>query len=131
MKKKVAARKNPLFKGENTLDFGEDVAIHTMTHEEESTLFLSHYQLYIDPLTRYAKYFETSAKDIDYLFLEIKRYHMQLVLKGKWSEDKYVAVLDDIFTNRAALTVTVLDALGFRYDKGTLDAQRTTSSRRR
>lgn len=122
--------RHPLYQGENALDFGEDFNLTELTPEQETDAFLSKYQQIVDPIVKYSKYFESSAKGIDHIFRDVKIYYKKLVIEGNWSEKKYVAVLDDIFTNRAVLTITTLDLAGLRYDNGKLTSQRSTRRRR-
>lgn len=122
--------RHPLYTGENALDFGLDIDVTELTPEQKTDAFLSKYQRVVDPIVTYDKYFKSSAKGIDHIFRDVKLYYKKLVVEGTWSERKYVAVLDDIFTNRTILTVATLDFTGLRYDNGTLNSQRSKQRRK-
>lgn len=132
--KKPPAKHNPLFKKEeNALDFGEDFDPKILSIEEKQDAFLSKYMEVMDPVGRYKKYFESSAKGVDHILRDIKLYYKKLVLEGSWSERKYVEVIGDLFENRVVISVVTLDRSGLMYDKGQLVSQRKVknSNRRR
>lgn len=122
--KKPPAKHNPLFNQENALDFGEDFDPKVLSDEEKQDAFLSKYMDIVDPIIVYKKYFESSAKDIDHIFRDVKLYYKKLVLQGSWSERKYVEVINDLFENRVVISVVTLDRSGLMYDKGQLSSQR-------
>lgn len=125
----LSVRNHPLYQGQPTLDFGDDFDVITITPEKEQEVFLSKYQRLVKPLIKYEKYFSASAKSKAHIFKEIKLYFKKLVQEGSWTEKKYVEVLDDIFTNRATLSIFILDSVGLRYDKGQLASQRSVNKR--
>lgn len=125
----LPVRHHPLYQGQPTLDFGDGIDTTAITPEKEREAFLSKYQELVDPLIKYEKYFSASAKSTSHIFREIKVNFKKLVQEGSWTEKKYVEVLDDIFTNRATLSVFTLDAAGLRYDKGQLASQRSVRKR--
>lgn len=132
--KKPPAKHNPLFKKEeNALDFGEEFDPKVLSSEEKQDAFLSKYMELVDPVGKYNKYFESSAKGVDHILRDVKLYYKKLVLEGSWSERKYVEVIDDLFENRVVISIVTLDRSGLMYDKGQLASQRnkTRSGRRR
>lgn len=123
--KKPAAKHNPLFmKDENALDFGDEFDPKILTIEEKQDAFMSKYMDVIDPVEKYKKYFESSAKNLDHILRDVKLYYKKLVLEGTWNERKYVEVIDDLFSNRIVISVITLDRAGLMYDKGQLSSQR-------
>lgn len=128
--KEQSIRRHPLYQGEPTLDFGEDLDITELTEEQKCSLFLSKYQELVDPLVKYEKYFNSTAKGIDHIFRDVKLYYKKLVLEGTWTEKKYVTVLDDIFSNRAIFSVVTLDRAGLMFDRGGLSSQRSVRRRK-
>jgi len=123
--KKPAAKHNPLFmKDENALDFGEDFDPKVLTVEEKQDDFMSKYMENIDPVGRYEKYFQSSAKSVDHILRDVKLFYKKLVLEGSWSDRKYVEVINDLFENRITISVVTLDRSGLMYDKGQLTSQR-------
>lgn len=130
--KKPAAKHNPLFmKDESALDFGEDFDPQVLTIEEKQDQFMSKYMDNIDPVGRYEKYFQSSAKGVDHILRDVKLFYKKLVLEGSWSERKYVEVVNDLFENRVTISVVTLDRSGLMYDKGQLASQRKIRRGRR
>lgn len=133
MRKDISARRNPLMKGEATLDFGleaeEDIAI---TDEQKTDAFMSKWMDVVDPFVRYKKYFESAAKDDAHILLEVKRYYRKLVIDGSWTEKKYVAVVNDCMNNNMTITPVTLDVKGRMYDDGKMStgARRSGSGNR-
>lgn len=84
------------------------------TDDDKADYFLSKYMEKVDPITRYKSFFENSAKDIDHNLLDIKRYYKKLVVvEKKWSEEKYILVLDKLLSNKNNnLNIVILDRYG-------------------
>jgi len=132
MKKNIPTKRHPLFKEEETLDFG-DFEVTELTEDQKVDAFISKYMEIFDPIETFSKYFESSAKGVDHILRDVKLYYKKLVLQGNWSEKKYVVVINDIFENRIPLTVVTLDRSGLLFEKEKLNSQRRakTGSRRR
>lgn len=129
--KDTSRKRHPLYRDEPTLDFGQDFVLDEMTEDQKADAFLSKYMDLVDPVGKYEKYFSSSAKNLDHILKEVKIYYKKLVVSGDWTEKKYVAVLDDIFTNRAVLSVMTLDSAGLRHDRGLLASQREVRRKRK
>lgn len=124
---KIPSKRDPRFnKSQPALNFDnyEEEEITLTTDKEKATNFLSRYQQTIHPITKYEKYFKGSAKDIDHIFNEVKNFYTRLVLRGDWGERKFVTVVNDIFENKATLSLMVFDRCGLMYEKEELASQR-------
>lgn len=132
MKKNLPVKRNPHYnEDENALDFGEDFNPKILTDDEKVDAFMSKYMDVVDPVERYKKYFESSAKGLDHILRDIKLYYKKLVVQGSWTERKYVAVINEILENRIVLSVVTLDKTGLMFDREQLASQRSTKRRRR
>lgn len=131
MKKQVATKHHPLFQNEETLDFGEFEDVTELTVDQEVDAFLSKYMDVINPVGTYKTYFDSSAKTIDHILRDVKLYYKKLVLEGKWSERKYVEVINSIFEQKLPISVTVLDTSGLMFDRKALPSQKRSNGRRR
>lgn len=132
MKKNLPVKRNPRYnEDENSLDFG-DALPKELSVEEKSDVFMSKYMDTIDPVERYKKYFQSSAKGLDHILRDIKLYYKKLVAEdNKWTEKKYVEVINDLMENRTVISITTLDRAGLMYDKEQLASQRKSKRRRR
>lgn len=128
-----SARKDPLLQGAQGLIFDnmkpEDV--FELTDAQKATKFLSKYMEVIDPFVTYKEYFQASAKGEAWDMKDVKTQYVALVLKGNWSEEKYVTVINDIFENGAVFSPLTLDFRGRMYEAGQLASQKRQSTRRR
>lgn len=132
MKKNIPVKHNPLYNPEESaLDFGEEFNPKILTDEEKVDAFMSKYMDVVNPVGRYEKYFESSAKSLDHILRDIKLYYKKLVVEGSWTERKYVEVVNDLLENRTVISVTTLDRSGLMFDKEQLASQRKTRRRRR
>lgn len=132
MKKNLPVKRNPIYdENENALDFGESFNPKVLTDEEKVDFFMSKYMEVVNPVERYKKYFESSAKGLDHILRDIKLYYKKLVVEGNWTEKKYVAVINDLLENRTVISITTLDRSGLMFDKEQLASQRKARRRRR
>lgn len=131
MKKNIPVKRNPHYKeDENFLDFGNDFP-KILTNDEKADVFMSKYMDVVNPVARYQKYFESSAKGLDHILRDIKLYYKKLVVEGQWTEKKYVEVINDLLENRTVISITTLDRSGLMFDKEQLASQRKARRRRR
>lgn len=127
MSNKKAKYKKSIYSETKTLDFGG--AEIPLTDDQKVDVFISKYMDIVDPIAIYKNYFESSAKGVDHILLEIKRYYKVLVLGGKWSEKKYVACVNDILEHKVQLNVITLERRGFMFDSNSLSSQKRIKGR--
>ena len=128
----TSARRHPLMLGEQpllTLDEDTDNSGSAddtyLTEEQQATRFMSRWQEKVDPLIRYKDYFESSAKTSSHIFKEIRRFYLQLVINGNWSDGKFVAVVGKIMSdNQHTVNTPTLDVVGRQYDREQIKTQR-------
>lgn len=115
----VSSRRNPEHQGQPSLFDGVDDEIehNNLTDDSKATNFLSRFHEFIDPVSKYSSYFETSAMGMDHIFREVKRFYIKLVLENGWSERKYVYAVESVFYSKQTITPTSLDIAGRRYDR--------------
>lgn len=133
--KHSAIKRDPAILGQPGLNFGQGEYIEP-TDEQKASAFISRYldhmkedNLYEEKLERY---FKGSAKDWAWELRDFKLYYKQLVLSGKWAEEKFIAVLDGIISDVQVVNAVTFDIRGKWYDRsetGRPDASR--QSRRR
>lgn len=119
MRKSEPYKRHPLYQHENPLDLGLD-GIGTpeeMTPEQRASAFLSNFQQYQGGTESYRRYLESSAKEASYIFLEIKRYYIALVVRKGWTERKYLDAICEIFDKRMILGTLTLDRIGLKIDR--------------
>lgn len=125
----TSVKRHPLFQGENTLDFGDEFDVQSLTDEQKADSFMSKYMDVINPIKTYETYFKSSAKSVDHILRDVKLYYRKLVLTNKWSEKKYVKVINQIFEKKLPLTVATLDRGGLIHDREN-STKRSRRSRR-
>ena len=69
----VSSRRNPEHQGQPSLFDGVDDEIehNNLTDDSKATNFLSRFHEFIDPVSKYSSYFETSAMGMDHIFIEV------------------------------------------------------------
>jgi len=121
----IPHRRNALHQGLPGLEFPnikpEDLI--ALTPEQKSEKFLTKYMQIVDPIIRYSEYFDSTAKEISVIYKQIKVGYINLVVTEKWTEKKYVAVINRIFEQKSEINTFILDRIGFMYDNGVLDQQ--------
>jgi hypothetical protein len=116
MSYKVSSRRSPEHQGQPSLFEGTDEDHDTVSDESKATNFLSRFQYYIKPFSKYSNYFNSSGMDRGHICSEIKRHYIDYVLGFGWSERKYVYALEYVFfNNKPLLEETVYDG-GMDYD---------------
>lgn len=129
--KHSAAKHDPFLQGKQNL-FGDlQVDAEVLTDEQKATAFLTKYQELVDPFETYKLYFQSSAKSEAWNMKDVKLYYTQLVLSGRWSEKKYVTVINDVFENGAVFSPVTLETKGRIYEEEGLSSQRRAASSRR
>lgn len=101
-----------------------------LTPEQKSEKFISKYMEVVDPIKRFPQYFNHTAKDVSVIYRQIKVGYVNLVATEKWTEKKYVAVINYIFENTGEINSFTLDRMGFMYDNGALKKRENNSVRR-
>lgn len=129
MDNNTSVKRHPLFQGESTLDFGDELDVQSLTDEQKVDAFMSKYMDVINPIKTYETYFKSSAKSVDHILRDVKLYYRKLVLTNKWSEKKYVKVINQIFEKKLPLTVATLDRGGLIHDREN-NTKRSRRSRR-
>lgn len=130
-----SARNDPFLSGLKGLDFDgvDEEEITELTDEQKATVFLSKYQEKYDPFITFKNYFEASVKGEAWDMRELKNYYLKLVVRGNWSEEKLVTVVNSIYRDNQTMSPVVIDARGRKYDNGSLrvPSETGTNSRRR
>jgi len=130
-----SARKDPFLTGLKGLQFEgiNEEEISELTDEQKATAFLSRYQEKYDPFIAFKNYFEASVKGEAWDMRELKNYYLKLVIRGNWSEEKLITVVNSIYRENQSMSPTVVDARGRKYDNGALrvPAEPGKNSRRR
>lgn len=128
-----SVKNDPLLQGKKGLEFDNisESESTELTPAQKATVFLSKYMDVIDPIDTYSDYFHTSAKGEAWELKDIKTQYVNLVVSEKWSEEKYVAVINDIFENRAIFSPLTLDIRGRMYEQGSLSSQQRLARNKR
>lgn len=132
-----SVKNDPLFQHQPGLTFDDmssDEVIE-LTDEQKATGFVSRYLDHLKADGQYEKfepYFKGSVKDWGWELRDFKRFYVKLVVSEKWTEDKFITVLDSVISDNAILGELILDARGKMYDQGRLkNAGRPKESSRR
>jgi len=134
-----SAKADPLLQGLPGLEFDNLTAaeITATTDEQKAEAFISRY---IESFkededkgaSRWKSYFGASVKGEAWELREVKRFFIQLVVSEKWSEEKFVSVVNSIYRDHLVLNVPTLDARGKFFDQGRMsNSPRRGESRRR
>lgn len=135
---KDSLKNNPLFQQQPGLVFDNlnpEDAIE-LTDAQKATGFISRYLDHLKEGDLYHKklepYFKGSVKDWGWELRDFKRFYITLVVSKKWTEEKYITVLDSIIADNQTLGEITLDIRGKMYDQGRLQKnEKTVPSRRR
>lgn len=102
-----------------------------LSPEEKASFFLSEYNELVDPFTRFPHYWRTSALDPDVILAGVRNGYKRYVLGSfEWTEDKFVAVINEIFERDMEFTQFSFNAISRLYDREELDSQNAQSGRR-
>ena len=116
MSYKVSSRRSPEYQDQPSLFEGTDVDHDTVSDESKATNFLSRFQYYIKPFSKYSNYFNSSGMDKGHICSEIKRHYIDYVLKFGWREQKYVYALESVFYYNKPLIENTICDYGRDYD---------------
>lgn len=134
-----SVRADPLLQGIPGLGFDNltpDEVIAT-TDKQKAEVFISNFvESFKDDedggTERWSSYFGGSVKGEAWELRELKQFYIQLVVSGKWSEDKFSTVIHSMYRDHQVMSVLGLDARGKFYDQGRLEGSvKRGSSRRR
>ena len=131
-KEQPIIRRNARLVGDGGLSFdNQDELNFELTDEEKAQGFISKYQENVDPVGKFKDYFENSAMTVQAIFKIIKESYKKLVINGKWSEKKFVAVITDIFEEGRVFSPLSVDLTGKLFDEGRLSSQVRAKNRQR
>lgn len=128
------ARRDPLLTGLPGLDFEtiETAEVIELTPEQKATAFLTRYLETERPISRYHSYFEASVKGEAWELKELKNFYGKLVATEKWTEEKFISVVNSIYRDNQVMSAVVLDARGRMFDNGAFkEPEKRGNSRRR
>ena len=122
---KVVVKKDPFLQGETTLKFDnfDEEQISELTESQKSDKFMSYWLEVIDPFVKYERFFEESDKSHDLNLNMIKNFHVKYVLRGSWSDRKFVMIIDNILINRFAISIKAFEKSEQLYKEGRLPIQ--------
>lgn len=102
-----------------------------LSDEEKASYFLSQYNELVDPFESYPSYWESTALDYDITLAKVREGYKRYVLGNFcWTEDKYVAVINEIFEREMTFTQFSFDRISKLYDREDLDSQSGRGDRR-
>lgn len=102
-----------------------------LSDEEKASYFLSQYNELMNPFERFPGYWESTALDYDITLAKLREGYKRYVLgKFSWTEDKYVAVINEIFEREMTFTQFSFDRISKLYDREDLDSQSARGDRR-
>lgn len=125
MRKNLPASRNPLFTGEEGLQFdniGQEELIE-LTDAQRADKFLSRWLEIMRPLSKYKRFFDDSDKEIDHNLKLIKNFFQRYVVEEGWDEKQFVMVVDYCLDSRRAISHKIIEAGMALYNKGDLPAQ--------
>lgn len=133
-----SAKADPLLQGLPGLEFDNHTPaeITATTDAQKAEVFISRFVESFKEdddggKDRWSKYFGASVKGEAWELKELKRFYIQLVVSGKWSEEKFTAVVHSIYRDYQIMSVLSLDARGKFYDQGRLTGAIERGSSRR
>lgn len=129
-----SVRKDPLLQQQPGLVFDgllpEEVI--QLTDEQKATAFISRYLEVERPFSSFPEYFKSSVKGEAWELRELKTHFKNLVITEKWTEKKFISVVNSIYRDNQIMSIPSLDARGRIFDQGRLSSGKPeTSSRRR
>lgn len=128
-----SVKRDPLLQQLPGLQFDnlDPAQVIELTPAQQATAFISRYLETEHPLSRYQAYFESSLKGEGWELRELKNFFLDLVVSGKWTEDKLITVVNSIYQDNQIMSVPSLDARGRMYDQGRLGFKEQEQSSRR
>lgn len=116
-------------KGALNFDNGGDAVV--LSAEEKASFFMSQYNEIVDPFRRFPNYWSSTALDFDITLAKLRDGYKRYVLGSfGWDEDKFVAVVNEIFERDMTFTQFSFDRISKLYDREELDSQNARSERR-
>jgi len=113
------------------LNFDNTEQSVVLSADEKASYFMSQYNEIVDPFKRFPSYWESSAIDFDITLAKIRDGYKRYVLGSfGWDEDKFVAVVNEIFDRDMTFTQFSFDRISRLYDREDLDSQNPRSERR-
>lgn len=95
-----------------------------LSDEERASYFMSQYNEIVDPFRRFPRYWELSGIDYEITLGQLRNSYKRYVLGSHgWTEDKFVAVAEQIFERELLFTQFSFDRMGKLYERRELDAQ--------
>lgn len=114
------------------LNFDNAEQTVVLSAEEKASYFMSQYNEIVDPFRRFPGYWESTAIDFEITLGKIRDGYKRYVLGSfGWSEDKFVAVVNEIFDREMVFTQFSYDRISKLYDREELESQNERSERRR
>jgi len=102
-----------------------------LSDEEKASYFMSQYNEIVDPFKRFPGYWDSTAIDFEITLGKIRDGYKRYVLGNfSWDEDKFVAVVNEIFDRDMTFTQFSYDRISKLYDREELDSQNPRSQRR-
>ena len=122
--RKTSRRKDPLYMNKAPLLFDnitEEEELELSTSQQQDK-FLSQWMELIDPFEEFPKVFN-HKNNPDRILRDIKNYYKKYVIENKWTEKKYVFVINSIFEARTILAPFTIEKFGRTYEEGLLPIQ--------
>lgn len=102
-----------------------------LSSEEKASYFMSQYNEIVDPFRRFPSYWQNTALDYDITLKKVREGYKRYVLGSfGWEEDKFVAVINEIFERDMTFTQFSFERISRLYDREELDSQNPRSERR-
>lgn len=122
---RISAYKNPHYLENLPLEFDNYSTEDTMslTVEEKQERFMSKYLHVIRPFSQYAEYYPAVQTQPQVFLKMVKNFYKTYVIGEKWSEEKYVKVIDHLCVKYYKLSHKSIVKYGEVYERGDLDIQ--------
>lgn len=104
MARDMRKKDHPGYMGMSPLVLDNGPVSTELTDDQKADFFLAKYMENVHPITLYADYFKSGAKDIEIILRDIKLYYKKLVLKGTITEKEYVTILDSIMRDNRPMS---------------------------
>lgn len=116
---KTPVYKNPFIQGFQTLLFdNDDDSLYELTTEQKMDKFMSDWIRNVNPYELYPTYFNRGNVKTPQILRDVKRMYEKKVVNSDWSGQKYVYVVDHIFSIGSVFNEKNLDIFAKFFDKG-------------
>lgn len=96
---------------------GEDTPVEILSNDDKADKFWNSYEKRVDPYIKYSSFIKNTGVGAARFCRDVKLYYKKMVLEEGWPANKYVAVIDRMFTSGRMMNPSSFGSFGMMYDR--------------